>query len=294
MNNKALLNELAKHLTILEYHVNRLKKKPEQLHEIDIEVMSEKLKEIYTLIHGLDTGEAPVKEEVAIVNEVEKVPLVEVKPEAEIPTPKAPEMSTESEVRSSELNEEKLEDIPVPRPPDPEPIVSTESEVRSTELIEEKPEDIPVPRPADPEPIVSTESEVRSTELIEEKNEEVPVPRPPDPVHPKTTADLFSGPTTIADTFQAAGDNTIAAKTYPQVEQDLKMAIGINDKFLFINELFKGDPGIYNQAIETLNSVEGLNDAETAIESYRGEYAWADNSEAYHRLKNIVMSKYDG
>jgi len=263
MNNKALLNELAKHLTILEYHVNRLKKKPEHLHEIDIEVMSEKLKEIYTLIHGLDTGEAPVKEEVAIVNEVEKVPLVEVKPEAEIPTPKAPEMSTESEVRSSELNEEKLEDIPVPRPPDPEPIVSTESEVRSTEL-------------------------------IEEKNEEVPVPRPPDPVHPKTTADLFSGPTTIADTFQAAGDNTIAAKTYPQVEQDLKMAIGINDKFLFINELFKGDPGIYNQAIETLNSVEGLNDAETAIESYRGEYAWADNSEAYHRLKNIVMSKYDG
>jgi hypothetical protein len=37
-----------------------------------------------------------------------------------------------------------------------------------------------------------------------------------------------------------------------------------------------------------------MQEATAAIESYRSEYAWSDNSEAYHRLKKIVMSKYNG
>jgi len=122
MDNKALLNEIAKHTTIVEYHIKRLKKKPEMLHEIDVEVLGEKLKELYTLVHSLQTGEPGKKEEVIIVNEVEKVPLVKVEPEPEIPKPQPPIVSERSP-----------EPDPSPRTTDPEPKDSSEFGVGSWE-----------------------------------------------------------------------------------------------------------------------------------------------------------------
>jgi hypothetical protein len=300
MDIKALLKEIAKHATILDYHIKRLKKKPEQLHEIDVEVMSEKIKEIYTLVHSLETGEHKLKEKVLVVNEVEKVPMVKIEPEPEIPAPEAPKVSSEFEEGSAELPEIKEQPIPEPRPASRVPEDSSESEVRSSELPEssnqepvasyeepvttnEQPEapTTPEPRPASPVPEVSSESEVRSSDMVETDTEH------------KTPPDLFSGPTTIADSFQARDDNSIAATVSPHAVQDLKMAIGINDKFLFINELFKGDPSVYNDAIDKLNTVGEIQAADHAMETYRNEYGWADNSEAYHRLKKIVKSKYN-
>ncbi len=265
MDNKALLKEIAKHATILDYHIKRLEKKPEQLHEIDVEVMGEKIKEIYNLVHALETGEPKIKKEVVIVNEVEKVPMVKVEPEPEIPAPEAPKVSSESEVRSSDIPESN--DQP-PGTSHQEPVTSYKQPVTNNEPPP------PVPRPSSPEPVVSAELEENDTD-------------------PKTTADLFSGPTTIADSFQEKGDNTIAATVNPHAVEDLKMAIGINDKFLFINELFKGDPSVYNDAIDKLNTVGEIQAADHTIEAYRNEYGWADNSEAYHRLKKIVKSKYN-
>lgn len=269
MDNKALLKEIAKHATIFDYHIKRLKKKPELLHEIDVEVMGEKIKEIYNLVHSLETGEPKIKEAIVIVNEVEKVPMVKVEPEPEIPAPEAPKVISESEVQSSDL----------PESNDQPPVASSEEPVTSYQppvTSHEQPE-----TPASPISEVSSESEVRSSDLVENDTEH------------KTTADLFSGPTTIADSFQAKGDNSIAATVNPHAVEDLKMAIGINDKFLFINELFKGDPSVYNAAINKLNTVGEIQAADHAIEAYRNEYGWADNSEAYHRLKKIVKSKYN-
>ena len=36
--------------------------------------------------------------------------------------------------------------------------------------------------------------------------------------------------------------------------KDLKKAIGVNDRFLFINELFRGDEVMYERSIKTINS----------------------------------------
>jgi len=51
----------------------------------------------------------------------------------------------------------------------------------------------------------------------------------------------------------------------------LDEAIGINDKFLFIREVFEGSTETYNQAIEKLESVGSLSDAMAVIMSYTGE-----------------------
>jgi len=279
MDNKALLEELATHINIFEYHIQRLKKKPDQIHELDKELMGEKVKEIYKLVFSLDTGGSIRKTENLSEKEAEKIPMVEVKSEPEVPRPSAPEMSSETPVPVTE--------------PENVPESSNEQPATSNEQPETR---IEQPATSNEQPATSSEQPATSIEQpatsIEQPATSIDEPEAPE-VH-KTTADLFSGPTTIADSFQVKDDNSIASKVNPTEIRDLKMAIGINDKFLFINELFKGDPSVYNQAIDNLNTVNGMQEATATIESYRNEYAWADNSEAYHRLKKIVMSKYNG
>ena len=261
MDNKAILSEIAKHATILDFHIKRLNKRPEQLHDIDIELMGDKVKEIYTLVNNL----LPENDGFEVSTELEET-VEERKPNNE------------------ERETKETTHVPEPPPASPEPrTASPKSKAEEqTPKTEERAtnSESPVPRPSSPESIHKPEPVTVETEADSEP--------------PKTTADLFSGPTTIADKFQAREDNSIAATVHPQPARDLKMAIGINDKFLFINELFQGDPSVYNQAIENMNAAAGLDDALKSVETYRDEYKWADNSEAYHRLKKIVNSKYNG
>lgn len=44
--------------------------------------------------------------------------------------------------------------------------------------------------------------------------------------------------------------------------KDLRKAIGINDRFLFINELFRGDEAMYERSIKTINSFNIYPEAE--------------------------------
>ena len=287
MDNKALLEELASHTNILEYHIKRLKKKPDQIHELDKEIIGEKIKEIYNLLFSLDTGEMIGKTEIPADKVVEKIPMVEVKPEPEMPRPSAPEMSSESrvpdddpppnaamdDIRSeseiedevapdAETKDEITEDVspPAPNPHPVDSILAEETEEKPEAHIEEPAKKHEEPEPPSEEPENSNEESESSS------------PEPETIEVPKTTADLFSGPTTIADTFQARGDNSIASRVNPPANQDLKMAIGINDKFLFINELFKGDPGVYNQAIENLNAAEGMHEATAVLKTCIGKH----------------------
>ena len=276
MDNKALLDEMTMHATILDHHIRRLKKNPGQLHEIDVDLMSEKLKKIYSLVHELIPGEIDVKNpegEMLNPDLAEK----ETEPENE------PDTEPESIIRQTDVMEHPVaETTSNPADPGPEEIPEVEVQGPDPTVTNDEPEMVPEPEPLSIEPQTETAEHFRSE------------PRTTDTEPPRTTADLFTGATTLADTLQPEKDNTIAATVSPQPVQDLKMAIGINDKFLFINELFNGDPALYNQSIEKLNTSDGLSGANAFLESCRGDYGWADNSEAYHRLKKIVKSKYNG
>ncbi len=298
MKNKALLDEIAKHNTIIDYHLKRLKKKPEDVHELDIDLLVEKIREMYKLVHELPCGKEEKQDKVIVTPEPAKAPLQKIEPEPEIPAPKAPQMQADpppplpADPPPPEPVAEKPEPEPVAEKPEPEPEAELPvEEEKPSPPAEIVPPEIKAETRIEPEAV--TEQEPKPEPEAKVESPPPPAPEPPAEDPPKTTADLFSGTTTIADSFQAKEDNSIAANVNPGAVQDLKLAIGINDKFLFINELFKGDPGIYNEAVENLNASANAGDATEKIESYRQEYAWADNSEAYHRLKKITLSKFN-
>ncbi len=76
-------------------------------------------------------------------------------------------------------------------------------------------------------------------------------------------------------------------KTKPLLSFD--EAIGINDKFLFIREIFDGNTDAYNQAIQKLESVGSLSDAMAVIMSYSGENT---GNEAVRQLIDLIKRKF--
>ena len=75
-------------------------------------------------------------------------------------------------------------------------------------------------------------------------------------------------------------------KTYPA------MSVAINDKFRFINELFKQSTGEYNIAIEQINSLHAWQDAELYLNSLKMIYNWKDNSEIVQHLYSLVKKRF--
>ena len=88
-------------------------------------------------------------------------------------------------------------------------------------------------------------------------------------------------------------DHSLAAKLQQAPGRDLKSVIGINDKFLFVNELFGGSMEKYNKSIETLNDLKTLNGAMIYLNELKIELQWNSSNEAYLKLKNLVSRKFE-
>jgi hypothetical protein len=71
-----------------------------------------------------------------------------------------------------------------------------------------------------------------------------------------------------------------------------KAAIGINDKFMFINELFDGNLREYNESIETLGGFKTLPPAQEYLDLLRRRNNWNSASNAFGRIKELVENRF--
>ncbi len=88
-------------------------------------------------------------------------------------------------------------------------------------------------------------------------------------------------------------DNSLAAKLQQNPVRDLKSVIGINDKFLFVNELFGGSMEKYNKSVDNLNDLKTLNGAMIYLNELKIELQWNSSNEAYKKLKELVSRKFE-
>jgi hypothetical protein len=103
-------------------------------------------------------------------------------------------------------------------------------------------------------------------------------------------ADKFSHMSNIFNE-QLGGTNNeddVSAMLKAKPVENLSDAIGLNDKFLFIREIFGGNRTSYDEAITKLNKVENLPDAKAIIMSYTDE---GDDNEVVKQLLDLVKRK---
>lgn len=153
------------------------------------------------------------------------------------------------------------------------------------------------------------EEEIKTSEVIEQKTEPTPEEVKPSKSRKKDSVDLFSltEKETLADKFKETQksirpladkianekpDKTLADKIGKSSIVNIKNAIGINDKFLFINELFKGDIQEYNKTIEKLNSYSELGECTIFLEEMKMKFNWAEKPDAYQKLEDLLIRKF--
>ena len=74
---------------------------------------------------------------------------------------------------------------------------------------------------------------------------------------------------------------------------DIKKAMGINERFLYANELFQGDMSALAKAVEELNHLESLEDAERLMEEELAiRYQWDDESSTVDAFKLLVSRRF--
>jgi len=145
--------------------------------------------------------------------------------------------------------------------------------------------------------------------IIEEKahniiEEPIREEKPVQPPKLETHIDLFGSNTTIADKYKDETkslnermqknkiDKSISSRMQRNAIKDLKAAIGINEKFLFINELFKGNMKEYNDSIFKLNEYKSLEEAVQFLDELKEKHKWDSDMVAYLTLNDFVERKH--
>lgn len=100
-------------------------------------------------------------------------------------------------------------------------------------------------------------------------------------------------PETVGERYQQGQEETVGERLQHSSVRDLQSAIGINDKFLFVNELFGGSMEKYNRSIENLNDLKTLNGALIYLNELRIELQWNSSNEAYKKLLELVHRKFE-
>lgn len=75
--------------------------------------------------------------------------------------------------------------------------------------------------------------------------------------------------------------------------KDLRKAIGINDRYLFIQSLFKGDDVMFDRSIKTINDFAIYPEAEFWIKrELKLKLGWEDDSEAVRQFDQLVKRRF--
>ncbi len=92
----------------------------------------------------------------------------------------------------------------------------------------------------------------------------------------------------LSDKQESIGD-----RFFSQTKNDLRVAIGINYKFMFINDLFSGDIKEYENFINQLNEMTSFTASMDIINQKRLVYKWAATSPAYANLVDIIQKRFE-
>jgi hypothetical protein len=161
---------------------------------------------------------------------------------------------------------------------------------------------VPVPSAAPvstPPPVQARETvEIRPEKEINESArihapETVP-PRQPVIGHKESgevqiLSDRFKGRATLHESLHQNMGNEGQFHAQGKPVENLMSAIGINDRFTFIRELFNGDSPAFEHAIKALNEAANFNDAYNYMIQH---YDWDMDSEAVQLLLDIIRRKY--
>lgn len=131
-------------------------------------------------------------------------------------------------------------------------------------------------------------------EIVLEQNQNVPAVEEEKPARPLTLNEILQQQRK-AGAMAAVSGTTSSASTGGDRDKivDLKSSISLNDKLLFIKDLFNGYSLAYSEAIELLNRYATFAEADAFLQTnYALKNNWADKPQTVEKLYAILRKKF--
>ena len=293
-----IIFEIETLLNKMSNQVNFLIRKEMTMNQLDVDLLMENTRKLYDTICSIELGVrneelgieerrdvTPVaSEELGVRNEVLGVEEFE---EEDNDDDELIDFGNEeeSDEEADMVWDFTKEELGVEESRDVTPVASEELGVRSEELGVEDFEEDEVSDTEEEDPITDSLSDtaVDSKKEVSEKEEDSGI---------RAYRIIRENIPTLGDMLEQSEDKSLAARLQRKPVSDLITAIGINDKFLFLNELFGGSMEKYNKSIRSLNSFSTLLGAKTYMNELQIEFQWDCTSEAYKKLNDLVERRF--
>ena len=176
----------------------------------------------------------------------------------------------------------------------PEPVVVPEPIVVPEPVVVSEPIKVQQPEPKQEQTLEGVDDILEFINPNATKQETSPTPSIPQPLlfveekeapksEKKSLNDLLT---------EKKEDNSIGSHFQQAKIQDLTKAISINDKFLFIRELFKSKGEEFSTSLHRLNNCANIEEAFNVMEELKNYYFWDTTSSAYLSLCDLVRRKF--
>ena len=104
---------------------------------------------------------------------------------------------------------------------------------------------------------------------------------------------IGSSNTSINDKLRQVNPAELGSTLKGSPVKELRKAIGVNDRFVFINELFRGDEPMYERSIKTINNFRILPEAEYWMErELKIKLGWDDSREIVQHFYQLVRRRF--
>lgn len=295
MNKKEILKKVAGIIAELNLKYEYLSQDPENLNELELELFAANadfLSDHIVILQKLNQNSKPqhseqtpslnsesIKSESLIQNPVEEL-LIEEQDEPAIPEWKLEIMNDSNQ--SFDYEEKATEDL-FDRPLTREELElieeKTQLKVQNSDDLEKITEELPE------SVVIEEDSTEPELEISESENIENPL---------IVKSDLEEQALTMNDILASqTSQNTVSSQFNQRPVNDLKSLINLNDKLLFVRDLFNGYSLAYSEAIEILNRFDNFEAADNFLkQNYLSKNNWAEKQHVAEKFYEILNKRF--
>jgi DNA-binding transcriptional ArsR family regulator len=110
---------------------------------------------------------------------------------------------------------------------------------------------------------------------------------------PEINEAIVAEPTTSLNDKLASTQAELSDTLKEAPIKDIKKAIGVNERFLYLNELFRGDEAMYERSIKTINAFTAFPEAEYWIRrELKLKLGWDDKYQTVKQFDSLVRRRF--
>ncbi len=301
MNKKEILKKVGDIISELKDQYEYLSENPENLNDLELELFaanSEFLSNHISVLIKLNGNSTSYKtDQSAAPQYIKSVPVEPVMSQDEVAgLPDWKSQLAEKDKDSFDYEEKKASKL-FDRPLTEEEVSVIDQKTRlkdTSEFVKTNPESI--------ESGISEESinvkapETLSGSVITPEAASLPSTEPKEPAplvkEPEKTEE--AAPLSLNEILSAQNvRNTVSGQFTQRQSKDLKSMISLNDKLLFVRDLFNGYSLAYSEAIELLNRFDNFESADNFLkQNYASKNSWSDKQDAADKFYELLNKRF--